>query len=131
VARFRSHSQPATRSFGEPELAGIAASANGELVFGSHAVLEVYSDWCGPCRCINATCKRLFFDLGDRGLKFFTVQSGILDSTKLYVGKCEPVLLFYLNGEQLHDLTLVGVDVPVLIKSIMAKLDTIGNTSGG
>jgi hypothetical protein len=69
--------------------------------------------------------------MGDRGLKFFTVQSGILDVTEQYVGKCEPVFLFYLNGQQLTDFTLVGVNVPILTKSIMNKLDAIGNTSGG
>ena len=34
--------------------------------YGLLAVLEVYSDGFGPCKAINSTCKRLYFDLGDK-----------------------------------------------------------------
>ena len=40
---------------------------------GCYAVIEVYQDWCGPCKAIVGTFRRLCFDLGDRPLKFFTV----------------------------------------------------------
>ena len=59
------------------------------------AVLEAYSDWCGPSKAINATLKRLYFEHGDKGLKFYTAQSGILDVTKPHEGKCEPAFFFF------------------------------------
>lgn len=38
-------------------------------------VVEVYQGWCGPCKAINSTFKRLYFDLSDRPLKFYTVSN--------------------------------------------------------
>lgn len=65
----------------------------------------------------------MYFEHGDRGLKFYTVQSGILDCTTPYKGKCEPVFLFFFNGQQLTDCKVQGIDTPKLTLSIMTKLD--------
>lgn len=90
-------------------------------------MLEVYNEWCGPCKAINSTLKRMYFDHGDRGLKFFTVEASKLELTQAYVGKCEPVFMFFCNGQELKDMKLVGVDAPKLTSSILAKLDTLAN----
>ena len=42
------------------------------------AVVECYQDWCGPCKAIFNTFKRLYFELGDRPLKFYTVSDVIV-----------------------------------------------------
>lgn len=89
------------------------------------AVLEVYSDWCGPSKAINATLKRLYFEHGDRGLKFYTVQAGTLDITKPYEGKCEPAFLFFRDGAELKDLRMQGINAPQLTHSIMDKVHAI------
>ena len=102
-----------------------SSSGNERFIDITCAVLEVYSDWCGPSKAINATCKRIYFDHGDRGLKFYTVQAGVLDFTMPFKGKCEPVFLFFCNGKQLKDLDLVGIDTPKMTSSIMSKLDEI------
>ena len=36
-------------------------------------VVEVYQDWCGPCKAVMNSLKRQFFELGERPLKFYTV----------------------------------------------------------
>lgn len=36
-------------------------------------MIEVYSSWAGPCKAIQSTLKRIYFDAGDRPLKMFTV----------------------------------------------------------
>lgn len=38
------------------------------------AVVEVYQSWCGPCKAVQSTFKRIFFDLSDRPLKFYSVR---------------------------------------------------------
>lgn len=35
-------------------------------------IVELYPDWCGPCKAIQSTFRRIYFDAGDRPLKFFT-----------------------------------------------------------
>ena len=88
-------------------------------------MLELYSGWAGPCKAINATLRRMFFDLGDKGLKFYTVESGVLERTKAHRGKCEPAFMFFLNGQELTDLKIVGIDAPKLTQSITSKLATV------
>lgn len=40
-----------------------------------HAVLEVYSDWCGPCKSVLPTLKRIKLDKDDEAaLQFLTVS---------------------------------------------------------
>lgn len=39
----------------------------------ARTVVECYQSWCGPCKAIQSTFKRLYFDLSDRPLKFYTV----------------------------------------------------------
>lgn len=38
------------------------------------AVVELYQSWCGPSKAVQGTLKRIYFDLTDRPLKFFTVR---------------------------------------------------------
>lgn len=90
-----------------------------------YAVVEIYSDWAGPCKAINGTCKRLYFDLGDKGLKFYTAAAGTLGFTAPYKGKCKPVFTFWKGGEELKELRLEGVNAPLFTKQIMAKLDEV------
>lgn len=39
----------------------------------NNTVIECYQNWCGPCKAITSTFKKLYFDLGDKPLKFYTV----------------------------------------------------------
>jgi len=87
------------------------------------AVLEIYNDWCGPCKAINATCKRIYFEHGDRGLKFYTAAAAKLDVAAPYRGKCAPAFLMFRNGQELKSLRVEGVNSPKLVGNIVAKLD--------
>ena len=42
---------------------------------GTLQVVELYQTWCGPCKAIQGTFKRVYFDAGDKPLKFITVSS--------------------------------------------------------
>ncbi len=38
------------------------------------AVVEVYQSWCGPCKAVASILKKLYFDMSDKPLKFYTVS---------------------------------------------------------
>lgn len=40
-------------------------------------IVELYSTWCGPAKAIQSTFKRIFFDAGDKPMKFYTVSSNM------------------------------------------------------
>ena len=52
------------------------------------AVVECYQTWCGPCKAIQGTFKRIYFDAGDKPLKFFTVRLRGMHAQ----GHCSPML---------------------------------------
>ncbi|DBA90188.1 hypothetical protein WJX77_011074 [Trebouxia sp. C0004] len=82
-------------------------------------VVEVYQDWCGPCKAVNTTLKKQFFELGERPLKFYTANCKHIKALERYTGHCEPVFVFYQDGKVLN--TVSGVNAP-LISTAVDKL---------
>ena len=72
----------------------------------------------GPCKAIQSTFKRLYFDFSDRPLKFYTVAVDKCPGVGLddYKGKCEPVFMFYRDGQCLE--TVVGMQAPPLTRLV-------------
>eukprot|EP00201_Polytomella_parva_P003864 CAMPEP_0175072936 /NCGR_PEP_ID=MMETSP0052_2-20121109/20226_1 /TAXON_ID=51329 ORGANISM="Polytomella parva, Strain SAG 63-3" /NCGR_SAMPLE_ID=MMETSP0052_2 /ASSEMBLY_ACC=CAM_ASM_000194 /LENGTH=107 /DNA_ID=CAMNT_0016340575 /DNA_START=31 /DNA_END=354 /DNA_ORIENTATION=+ len=85
---------------------------------GTLQVIEVYQSWSGPSRAIISTFRRIYFDAGDKPLKFFTACADKIPILKEYVGKCQPVFLFFKDGAQIEK--VVGNNGP-LLSSIIAK----------
>ncbi|KAG2450614.1 hypothetical protein HYH02_004454 [Chlamydomonas schloesseri] len=83
---------------------------------GQLQVVEVFQSWCGPCKAVQSTFKKLYFDLNDRPLKFFSVSAEKLPLTKEYVGKCKPIFLFFKDGTQVEKIE--GVQAPQLNKIV-------------
>ncbi|KAL3154923.1 hypothetical protein ABBQ38_011457 [Trebouxia sp. C0009 RCD-2024] len=79
-------------------------------------VVEVYQDWCGPCKAVVTTLKKQFFELGERPLKFYTANCKHISALDKFSGHCEPVFVFYQDGKLIA--TVSGVNAPVLCSSI-------------
>ncbi|GLI64908.1 hypothetical protein VaNZ11_008301 [Volvox africanus] len=84
---------------------------------GTLQVIEVFQSWCGPCKAVQSTFKRLYFDLNDRPLKFYSVSAERLPMLREYVGKCIPIFLFWKDGKQVE--VVVGVQAPALNRLVM------------
>ncbi|GIL76270.1 hypothetical protein Vretifemale_5881 [Volvox reticuliferus] len=83
---------------------------------GTLQVIEVFQSWCGPCKAVQSTFKRLYFDLNDRPLKFYSVSAERLPMLREYVGKCRPVFLFWKDGKQVE--VVIGVQAPALTQLV-------------
>ncbi|KAG2437995.1 hypothetical protein HXX76_005609 [Chlamydomonas incerta] len=83
---------------------------------GTLQVVEVFQSWCGPCKAVQSIFKKLYFDLNDRLLKFYSVSSERLPFLKEYVGKCKPIFLFFKDGKQVEKID--GVKAPQLNKVV-------------
>ena len=51
----------------------------------SHAVVDAYSAWCGPCKAIVSTLKRIKNELGDDLLHFATVSVRNVRYTAMHI----------------------------------------------
>ncbi|KAL3131439.1 hypothetical protein ABBQ38_007751 [Trebouxia sp. C0009 RCD-2024] len=84
-------------------------------------VLEVYSEWCGPCKSVLPTFKRIKLDKDDETtLQFLTVSAescDLLEPAKAHRGKSEPLFLLYRNGNLKHKIQ--GADTPMLSSQVL------------
>ena len=74
------------------------------------AVVDVHQTWAGPCKAIHGTFKRIFFDHGDKPMKFYTADASKVTALNEHVGTCEPRFIFFRDGQQVA--TVKGVDAP-------------------
>ncbi|XP_056285639.1 thioredoxin domain-containing protein 6 isoform X4 [Pseudoliparis swirei] len=58
-------------------------------------VVDVYQQWCGPCRAVVSLLRKIKNELADDLLHFATAEADTIDALDRYRGKCEPTFLFY------------------------------------
>ncbi|XP_025759882.1 thioredoxin domain-containing protein 3 homolog isoform X5 [Oreochromis niloticus] len=85
-------------------------------------VVDVYQQWCGPCRAVVSLLRKIKNELGDDLLHFATVQAEAdsIDVLERYRGKCEPTFLFYGGGELVA--VLRGANAPMLQRMVVEEL---------
>mmetsp|Transcript_19692 Transcript_19692/g.67022 ORF Transcript_19692/g.67022 Transcript_19692/m.67022 type:complete len:113 (-) Transcript_19692:1050-1388(-) len=85
-------------------------------------VIDIYHTWCGPCKAIQNTFKKIYLDYGDKPLKFYTVAKETLpEELKQHASETgEPAFLLMQDNEVVK--ACKGVNVPVLQKAIMEGL---------
>lgn len=85
---------------------------------GTVQIVELYQSWCGPCKAIVNTFKNIYFANGDKPIKFYTCNADKVKQFSKYVGNCQPVFLFFKDGQQVE--AIEGVTAPELTKTIMS-----------
>uniref|UniRef100_UPI001446E0D9 thioredoxin domain-containing protein 6-like n=1 Tax=Epinephelus lanceolatus TaxID=310571 RepID=UPI001446E0D9 len=83
-------------------------------------VVDVYQQWCGPCRAVVSLLRKIKNELGDDLLHFATAEADSIDALEKYRGKCEPTFLFYGGGELVA--VLRGANAPLLQRMIVEEL---------
>ncbi|KAM6985108.1 thioredoxin domain-containing protein 6 [Aplochiton taeniatus] len=83
-------------------------------------VVDVYQQWCGPCRAVVSLLRKIKNELGDDLLHFATAEADSIDALERYRGKCEPTFLFYAGGELVA--VLRGANAPHLQRMILEEL---------
>lgn len=83
----------------------------------------MHQTWAGPCKAIQSTFKRIFFDHGDKPMKFYTADASKVTALNEHVGTCEPKFIFFRDGQQVA--TVKGVDAPGLTAVIFEKMGIV------
>ncbi|XP_068752060.1 thioredoxin domain-containing protein 3 homolog isoform X3 [Montipora capricornis] len=84
-------------------------------------VVDTYAAWCGPCKAIVSSFKRIKNELGDDLLVFATAETDSIDSLEAYRMKSQPTFLFYAGGILVN--VVRGCNCPLLIKTIRSELE--------
>ncbi|XP_030283333.1 thioredoxin domain-containing protein 3 homolog [Sparus aurata] len=83
-------------------------------------VVDVYQQWCGPCRAVVSLLRKIKNELGDDLLHLATAEADSIEALEKYRGKCEPTFLFYGGGELVA--VLRGANAPFLQRMIVEEL---------
>ncbi|XP_072103214.1 thioredoxin domain-containing protein 6-like [Mobula birostris] len=85
------------------------------------SVVDVHQGWCGPCKAILSTFRRLKMEFGEELLHFHTVQASLIPLLQGFDGKCEPAFLFIVAGKIVD--YVKGVNAPVITRKIIEYLE--------
>ncbi|KAI4893002.1 hypothetical protein NFI96_027329, partial [Prochilodus magdalenae] len=83
-------------------------------------VVDVFQQWCGPCRAVLSLFRKIKNELGDDLLHFAIAEADSIDALEKYRGKCEPTFLFYAGGELVA--VLRGANAPFLQRTVVEEL---------
>ncbi|XP_022535892.2 thioredoxin domain-containing protein 6 [Astyanax mexicanus] len=90
------------------------------LVCKGLTVVDVYQQWCGPCRAVISLFRKIKNELGDDLLHFAVAEADSINVLEKYRGKCEPTFLFYAGGELVA--VLRGANAPLLQRIVVEEL---------
>eukprot|EP00002_Diphylleia_rotans_P016787 TRINITY_DN325_c0_g2_i4.p1 TRINITY_DN325_c0_g2~~TRINITY_DN325_c0_g2_i4.p1 ORF type:complete len:185 (-),score=48.48 TRINITY_DN325_c0_g2_i4:761-1315(-) len=76
------------------------------------AVVDVHANWCGPCKAIVPAFKRLYFDYGERPIRFLTADADNIPALSQFAKKSQPTFQVYKDGDLVE--TIHGANAPRL-----------------
>ncbi|NXF80622.1 TXND3 protein, partial [Sclerurus mexicanus] len=81
------------------------------------AVIDVHQAWCGPCKAMMSTLRKLKNDFSEEAVLHFAVaEADSIETLKPFRNNCEPVFLFSVNGKIID--IVRGANAPLVIKKV-------------
>ncbi|XP_052756739.1 uncharacterized protein LOC113509850 isoform X2 [Galleria mellonella] len=83
-------------------------------------VIDVYSEWCGPCIGMVGNLKKIKVELGGDNLHLAVAKSDNIECLKRFRKRSEPTWMFLAGGQLLN--VMFGADAPRLTRTIEQEL---------
>ncbi|XP_027838372.2 uncharacterized protein LOC114120611 [Aphis gossypii] len=84
-------------------------------------VIDIYSEWCGPCVAMITYLRKIKMELGNEYLNFAIAKSDNINVLKRFRQKSEPYWMFFFDGKLVN--VIIGADAPRLIRLIIEELE--------
>ncbi|XP_025204110.1 thioredoxin domain-containing protein 3-like [Melanaphis sacchari] len=84
-------------------------------------VVDVYTEWCGPCIPMTAYLKKIKLELGSENLHYAIAKSDNINVLKRYRQKSESYWMFFYDGKLVN--IIIGTNAPRLMQLIVEELE--------
>ncbi|KAL0120958.1 hypothetical protein PUN28_008580 [Cardiocondyla obscurior] len=86
-------------------------------------VVDVYSDWSGPCTGMVSILKKLKMEIGGDALSYAMANCDRVTDLKRFQGKSEPIWMFIHEGQMVN--LMFGAHCPQFVKMLMIELERV------
>ncbi|EZA61165.1 Thioredoxin domain-containing protein 3-like protein [Ooceraea biroi] len=86
-------------------------------------VVDVYSDWSGPCTGMVSILKKIKMEIGGDALSYATASCDRVNDLKRFQGKSEPIWMF-IHARRMINL-MFGANCPQFLKMLTTELERI------
>ncbi|KAL5241449.1 hypothetical protein ACI65C_008859 [Semiaphis heraclei] len=84
-------------------------------------VVDVYTEWCGPCIPMTAYLKKIKLELGNENLHYAIAKSDNITVLERFRQKSESHWLFFYDGKMVN--IIIGTNAPRLMQLIVDELE--------
>ncbi|XP_006561189.1 uncharacterized protein LOC409038 isoform X1 [Apis mellifera] len=86
-------------------------------------VVDIYSEWSGPCTGMVSTLKKIKMEIGGDALSYATAKCDYITDLERFQGKSEPTWMFIRNGRMIN--LIFGAQCPQLLKVLTIELQRV------
>ena len=83
-------------------------------------MVDVYSEWSGPCSAMTNFLKKIKLEVNDDLLHYAMAKSDTIPQLEVFRGQCKPTWLFMSGGEPVA--VMHGANAPLLQKMIEKEI---------
>ncbi|XP_032681265.1 uncharacterized protein LOC116848845 isoform X4 [Odontomachus brunneus] len=88
-------------------------------------VVDVYSDWSGPCTGMVSILKKIKMEIGGDALSYATASCDRVTALQRFQGKCEPTWMFIHEGRMIN--LMFGAHCPQFMTMLTTELERVQN----
>ncbi|XP_053973829.1 uncharacterized protein LOC128873882 isoform X1 [Hylaeus volcanicus] len=88
-------------------------------------VVDVYSEWSGPCTGMVSILKKIKMEIGGDALSYATAKCDYITDLERFQGKSEPIWMFIHDGRMVN--LMFGAQCPQLLKMLTTELQRVQN----